>query len=143
MFSLAKNLANTDPKKGIIFVVVVVLDGIKWESQPRIVSGSNDNDLLLVCYYARAPCFRLFAFWLFIFISPASFFHVFLSALLLLMLIAILRRRYSGSIFRGGRFFFSLVLLLGCCTTLYTHPSIIEDLSACAFVELGRIVCAV
>ena len=85
MFSLAKNLANTDPKKGIIFVVVVVLDGIKWESQPRIVSGSNDNDLLLVCYYARAPCFRLFAFWLFIFISPASFFHVFLSALLLLV----------------------------------------------------------
>ena len=91
-------------------------------SSPRIVSGSNDNDLLLlVCYCARAPCFRLFAFWVLIFISPASFFHVFLSALLLLMLIAILRRRYSGSIFRGGRFFFSLVLLLGCCTTLYTH----------------------
>ena len=85
---------------------------------PRIVSGSNDNDLLLlVCYCARAPCFRLFAFWVLIFISPASFFHVFLSALLLLMLIAILRRRYSGSICRGGRFFFHWC----CCWVVVQH----------------------
>ena len=121
MFSLAKNLANTDPKKGIIFVVVVVLDGIKWESQPRIVSGSNDNDLLLVCYYARAPCFRLFAFWLFIFISPASFFHVFLSALLLLMF-----NCYYGDVIldlymRRRSLFFFFFFHWCCCWVVVQH----------------------
>ena len=121
MFSLAKNLANTDPKKGIIFVVVVVLDGIKWESQPRIVSGSNDNDLLLVCYYARAPCFRLFAFWLFIFISPASFFHVFLSALLLLMFNCYTTATLFWLCMRRRSLFFFFFFHWCCCWVVVQH----------------------
>jgi hypothetical protein len=105
-----------------------------------------DNDLfLLVCYCARSrsPCFRLFAFLGFYLHQSRPFFHVFLSALLLWMF-----NCYSTATFLAlcaeavafFFFFFSLVLFLGCCTTLYTHTSIIEDLSACAFVELGRTI---
>jgi hypothetical protein len=37
-----------------------------------------------------------------------------------------------------------LVVVVGLLYNIvHTHTSIIEDLSACAFVELGRIVCAV
>ncbi len=44
---------------------------------------------------------------------------------------------------RRSLFFFIGVVVGLLYNIVHTHTSIIEDLSACAFVELGRIVCAV
>jgi hypothetical protein len=140
---------QTPKKRDQLFLLLLLL--LSWvesngnRSSPRIVSGSNDNDLLLlVCYCARAPCFRLFAFWVFIFIrSRVVFSRVFIGVVTFDVNCYTTATLFWLYMPRRSLFFFIGVVVGLLYNIVHTHTSIIEDLSACAFVELGRIVCAV